>query len=283
MADRFEKVQQKRQRATVTRLDRNAPSLGETGSGGWSLTAAVLDQLRDDILSCRLLPGDRLNIAELAQSTSVSPGAIREALSRLTSEGLVIAEPQKGFGVAPISPADLVDLTRVRCQIEAQCLRRAIEVGDIKWETTVVASHHLLSRTQLYAAENKKIVSEDWSRAHQAFHEALVGGCDSPWLLRLRGILYVHTERYRRLSGPLARKEREIDREHGEIVEAVLARDADRACKLLVRHIETTTRILLQLNLVSTGSSVRGVTTRNASATERRIKSRSSHLQFKPR
>ena len=268
----------------VKRLDRTniGTDLGGAATAR-SLNEAVLSRLRDDILSCRLLPGERLNVAELTEKLNVSHGAIREAASRLTSEGLVVAEPQKGFAISSISPADLVDLTRTRCQIEAQCLERAIEVGDVVWETSIVASHHMLSRAPLFADADRRIVSEDWSRAHRRFHEALVGACDSPWLLRLRGTLYLHSERYRRLTGPLARKEREIDREHGEIVEAVLARDADRACKLLVRHIETTTRILLQLNLVSTGSSVRGVTTRKASATERRIKSRSSHQQFKPR
>jgi DNA-binding GntR family transcriptional regulator len=239
--------------APTRRVTRKASVAERVGGSARSLTAAVLDRLRDDILSCRLLPGDRLNIADLSQTLQVSPGAVREALSRLTSENLIVAEPQRGFAVTPISPADLADLTRTRCQIEAQCLRRAIEIGDVAWETSVVASHHMLSRTQPYAVEDKKILSEDWARVHKEFHETLVGACDSPWLLRLRRILYLHSERYRRLSGPLNRQERKIDREHAEILEATLARDADRACRLLVRHIEATTRILLRLDLVPPG------------------------------
>jgi DNA-binding GntR family transcriptional regulator len=239
-------------------VDRKASVAERFGGNARSLTAAVFDRLRDDILSCQLLPGDRLNIADLSQTLQVSPGAIREALSRLTSESLIVAEPQRGFTVTPISPADLVDLTRTRCQIEAQCLRRAIEVGDVAWETSVVAIHHTLSRTQPYALNDKKIVSEDWARAHKEFHEALVSACDSIWLLRMRRMLYLHSERYRRLSGPLNRQERKIDREHAEILEATLARDADRACRLLIRHIEATTRILLRLDLVPRGPKTDG-------------------------
>lgn len=250
--------QQKLKTSAAVPVDRKANVAERIGGNARSLTAAVLDRLRDDILSCRLLPGDRLNIADLSQTLQVSPGAIREALSRLTSESLIVAEPQRGFAVTPISPADLTDLTRTRCQIEAQCLRRAIEIGDVAWETSVVASHHTLSRTQPYAVRDKKIVSEDWARAHKEFHEALVGACDSAWLLRLRRILYLHSERYRRLSGPLNRQERKIDREHAEILEATLARDADRACRLLVRHIEATTRILLRLDLVPPGTKMDG-------------------------
>lgn len=231
-------------------VNRKAGATEKIGGSARSLTAAVLDRLRDDILSCRLLPGDRLNVADLSDTLQVSPGAVREALSRLTSENLIIAEPQRGFAVTPISLADLVDLTRTRCQIEAQCLRRAIEIGDVAWETSIVGIHHTLSRTQPYAVHDKKIVSEDWARTHRDFHEALVSACDSTWLLRLRRMLWLHSERYRRLSGPLDRQERKIDREHADILEATLARDADRACRLLVRHIEATTRILLRLDLV---------------------------------
>ncbi len=211
-----------------------------------SLTHAAYERLRADLLACRLRPGERLRINDLCAALSVSLSAVREALSRLTAEGLVVAEPQRGFRVAPISAAELKDLTATRITIETLCLRRAIEAGDVGWEERLVAAHHRLARTPERAEGDALRVSEAAAEAHAAFHRALVAGCDSAWLLRLRDLLYAQSERYRRLSIPLARAERDLAREHRELMEAALARDADRAVRLLADHLSLTSAILLE-------------------------------------
>lgn len=210
-----------------------------------SLTQSAYERLRADLLACRLRPGERLKINDLCAALGVSLGAVREALSRLTSEGLVVAEPQRGFRVAPISSEDLQDLTMVRIEIEALCLKRAVDVGNLAWESGIVAAYHSLSRTPDRAPSDQQRLNDDWSRAHAAFHRALVAACNSPCLLRLRELLYAQTERYRQLSVPLAEIERDIDREHREIMEAVLARNADRAIALMTVHLKLTTNIVL--------------------------------------
>lgn len=221
-------------------------AMSRPASDGSSLTQDAYERLRADLLACRLRPGARLKISDLCQSLSVSLSAVREALSRLTSEGLVVAEPQRGFRVAPISAGELRDLTGVRAQIEGMCLERALAVGDVGWESRLVAAFHRLSRTPERAPGDPQRMNEEWSAAHAAYHEALVGGCDSPWLLRLRGLLYAQSERYRRLSVPLAEIARDLNREHRDIMEAALARDAERAKTLMKEHIELTTRVLLE-------------------------------------
>ena len=95
-----------------------------------SLTSAVQERLRADILSTRLLPGQKLHIAGLAKQFSVSLAAVREALSRLVADGLVQASDQRGFRVSPVSPADLRDVTQTRVDIEGLALRRSIERGN---------------------------------------------------------------------------------------------------------------------------------------------------------
>ena len=102
-----------------------------------------------------------------------------------------------------------------------------------------------LSRTPERAAADPARSSDEWAEAHAAFHMALAGGCDSPWLLRLRGQLYDQSERYRRLSVPLTTQTRNIGEEHQAIVDATLARDPDKAVALLSAHLSATTRILL--------------------------------------
>ena len=160
-----------------------------------SLTAEAYSQLRAEILACRLVPGAKLIISDLCIIFGFSLGAIREALSRLTSEGLVEAEPRKGFRVAPITEAELKDITSVRATIESLCLESAIRNGDLKWESGIVSTQFELSRLQLQDAGDPARVSEIWAETHKRFHEALVAACDSPWLLRLREILFMQIGR----------------------------------------------------------------------------------------
>jgi DNA-binding GntR family transcriptional regulator len=265
-----------RSRSTVLRQIelRRAPS-------GQSRTTEVYGSLRADLLSCRLRPGQRLNIAELSQALSVSLGAVREALSRLTSDGLVVAEPQRGFTAAPISASDLTDLTRVRIDIEVQCLRRAIAVGGLAWETRLVAAHHQLSRTAPAAAGDPDRVADEWADLHAAFHEALVAGCDSAWLLRLRRTLYDHSERYRRLSLPLAKLPRRVDQEHAKLVEAALARKADIAEAIMTAHLKATTETLLRKAIVADAETATVV--RRGSSVTSAPTARSSRVQAKTR
>ncbi len=212
-----------------------------------SLTEAAYESLRSDILACRISPGAKLNINEICGALSVSLSAVREALSRLTAEGLVVAETHRGFRAAPVSAEDLLDLTGTRIEIEASCLRRAIELGDMEWEIGVIAAFHRLSRTPERVADDEACVAEEWAKAHKEFHAALVQSCDSYWRIRLRGFLYDQTERYRRLSVPARREERDLIDEHKAIMEAVIARDADRAVGLMHDHLSLTTDRVISL------------------------------------
>ena len=96
-----------------------------------------MERLRADILSTKLVPGQKLHIAGLAKQFSVSLAAVREALSRLVADGLVQASDQRGFRVSPVSPADLADVTQTRIDIEGLALRRSIERGDQAWLASV--------------------------------------------------------------------------------------------------------------------------------------------------
>jgi DNA-binding GntR family transcriptional regulator len=220
----------------------------------FSLTQDAYERLRADLLACRLQPGERLRINDLCKKLSVSLGAVREALSRLTSEGLVSAEPQLGFRVAPISTSDLRDLTMVRTEIEGLCLRQAIAEGDLAWESRIVAAYHRLSRTPHNAVDDPKRLNDAFAAAHSEFHEALASACTSAWLHRIRHILFAQSARYVALSVPLARRERNRNQEHRELMEAAIERNADRAVELMTAHLNLTTHILLEALEASTNA-----------------------------
>jgi DNA-binding GntR family transcriptional regulator len=106
----------------------------------------VLSAGRADILGCRLMPGGKLRINEIAKRHDVTLGAVREALSRLAAEGLVVAESQKGFRVSPLSSDDFRDLTDARGEIETLTLKRSIARGDVEWESQLVAKSSAMRR-----------------------------------------------------------------------------------------------------------------------------------------
>ena len=169
---------------------------------------------------------------------------MREALSKLSAEGLVTAKAQRGYTVADVSPEDLAELTDAGVRIEQQCLTLAIEKGGLDWETDIVAALHRLSYTPYTLPGDPAVLDDGWVKAHREFHRALVSACGNRWLLRTRAQLYDQSERYRQLSVPLARTERDVAREHREIADAVIARDIERACKAIAAHMWTTTEIV---------------------------------------
>ncbi|PLC49098.1 transcriptional regulator [Pollutimonas subterranea] len=206
--------------------------------------------IRTEILDGRLSPGAKLNIKSLEDRLQVSLGAIREALSRLSAEGMVDAEAHRGYRVSTISAEDLIDLTETRIQIESLCLSKAISQGDVEWETRIVGAAHRMERLQHSPSDPVARVTDNWNQAHGEFHEALVSACPSAWLHRLRKLLYEQSERYRRLSVPLDTDNRDVREEHRRIMDAVLRRDTPAALQELERHLSVTTQIILRSPLL---------------------------------
>lgn len=205
-----------------------------------TLASAIYGRLRAEILSCRLQPDEKLAIAPLGKRFKVSLASVREALSRLVADGLVVAEDQRGFRVSPLSLCDLEDLTRTRIEIECLALRRSIGNGGPEWEAALRAAWTVLASVPHVDPADPSRHSEAWTRAHGRFHEALVAGCGLTWMMRFRGVLYEQSERYRRLALASGMTSRDTAGEHRRIVEAALARDADTAAVELAEHFRRT-------------------------------------------
>lgn len=196
--------------------------------------------LRHDVISGKLAPGERLRVEHLKDQYEVGAGTLREALSLLVSDALVSSEGQRGFRVAPISLADLEDLTNTRVMLETEALRQSIRRGDAQWEATLVQSYERLSQTEMDLAESG---SDLWERRNKAFHEALIAGFDSAWSKYLLSILYRHAERYRNIAWHLTAAHssgRDVHREHEDIFHAAIARQDARAALALEAHIRLT-------------------------------------------
>lgn len=200
-------------------------------------------RIREEIFQGVLEPGRRLRLVELAQRFSVSQSVIREALTRLSGQGLVVAAPQQGFSVVPLSLKDLNELTEARIDVETAALRRAIERGDVTWEADVVAAHHLLAGTPGVLPGGD--LNAEWFAAHERFHHSLLAGCGNDRLLGLALSLRDAATLYRRWSLPVGHDyDRDVAGEHRALAAAVVARDTDVAVTLLADHIDRTSASL---------------------------------------
>lgn len=222
-------------------------AVGQDGNGAFRTRAAsVYGGLRRDVVRGRWKPGAWLRMEELKSSYDVGLSPLREALMKLTSDGLLVLEEHKGFRVAPVSKAQLLDITNMRKELEAMAIRLSIANGDDRWESGIVAALHELAKRNKIGPEG--LVDDEWERRHHAFHDALTAACGSEWLQRFRSQLYDQADRYRRLAVQYLRAPRDDLGEHKEIAAAVLARDVEGSTYLIRRHLDLTCQILLEGN-----------------------------------
>lgn len=212
-----------------------------------TLNGEIFARVRSDILAGHLAPEARLRPAELAKEHGVSTSVMREALTRLAEQELVVWVPQTGFRVTALSLEDLEDLTNVRLDIEVLAIRYAVQRGDVGWEGDVLAAHHTLERTRQFDPEDPDRFTEAWAEAHANFHNTLLAGCNSRRFIGIAAELRDGSELYRRWSHALTHDyERDIPAEHRALLAAVLDRDEDAAAELLASHIRHTTDVLLR-------------------------------------
>lgn len=220
----------------------------ETGSAARTSTQAssVYDRLQADILAGRLEPGRKLRLKDLIEQYDTGNSPLREALNRLSANGMVVREENRGFRVPPARVSELLELTRTRCWLEEIALRQSIKNGDETWEERIVLAFHWLSR----AAESNDVearhTSPEWEEHHREFHLALISACDSSILIDFCTQLHKRTFRYRNLAEVVAYRDRHELEEHRELQEAVLNRDADRAVELLAKHYTITSDIVIE-------------------------------------
>ncbi len=232
--------------ATMSAIALPAPSVGPTRMRqrqGRSLTEDVYAELRHTILHGDIAPGDRLHLGELAAAKGVSLGVVREAVTRLASEGLLESSPQAGFRVRTLSHEHLSDLTWARCEIEGLTVRESVVHGDTEWEATLLAAHHVLSVTAPHV--NAK-VNPAWMSAHRRFHTALAAACPNATLVGIRQRLFDEAELYRHWSARGPGAQRDIGFEHAELLGAALARDATGCVAILQQHLRTTAEFVAE-------------------------------------
>lgn len=211
-----------------------------------TLGAGVYEQLRSAVLAGAYAPGQRLRPVELATAYGVGAGVVREALTRLAEQTLLVAEPNRGYRVRTIDDDQVRELVELRRVTECAALRLSVERGDLGWEERVLAAHRALVDV------HDSVDIDEMALAHRDFHLALVSGCGNPRLVDLCSDLFVESELYRRWAGAAATRvdgpaEAPHDRagEHLALRNAALTRDAERLVELHEAHLRRTADLAL--------------------------------------
>lgn len=220
-----------------------SPAEGIPHAPAATLASAICARMRAEILSGERRPHARIRLEDLKAEFSVSWSPLREALSRLVAEGLVRADENRGYWVAPVSRAEMADITRMRMAMESMAVQLAIEHGDDAWEAGLLAAYHRLSKFE--ARRQKKADAEQWEHWHREFHDAVARGCGSPILLQFCAQLQDQFARYRKLFLAVNPFDKRVPGEHKALLEAAIARNADKACAIIEEHIGRTGRNIL--------------------------------------
>ena len=214
-------------------MDTHRVTAGET-----ALDAAY-ENIRADLLAGSFAPEAKLRVEELCARYGLGPTPIREALSRISAGGMIVATPNRGYRVAAVSRAEYRELVELRLALEPDALARSIARGDIDWEARVAAAYHRLATMQKRLREKAADGLRNWAREDRGFHLALLSDCGSDWLLRFCASIYDQTARYHRdriLQG--VAPVRQTEDEHRALLDAALRRDAKGAAALLRKHIQ---------------------------------------------
>jgi DNA-binding GntR family transcriptional regulator len=193
--------------------------------------ASLLEVLRMAIYQGELTPGQRLVEGELAVRYDVSRGAVREALALLGNEGLVVRERNRGARVRPVTLEEAIEITEARAALEGLCAAKAAAVIAAGERRELEA----LSATMTVAVRANAIIG--CNRTSQQLHSRVCEIAGQATVSALLDRLRYQGVRYQFQVSLLPGRPAQSLQEHLAVIEAVRARDPERAEKAMRDHL----------------------------------------------
>lgn len=218
------------------------------GSRSLSTGPTLADQayraLREDIIEGRLQPGERITERQLAERLGVSPTPVREALGRLEHEHLIERSGTRRIQVAEPSHKRLFELTLIEAALRGVAARLAAENATTSEIAAMRRLYEGFTDVSLAPERALALTRELHAGIDRASHnETLISMIATAtafdWDFRITTV--------REIFGPDRGRVMERHREHGEIIEAIAARDGARAERLMREHITVVTDAFLQV------------------------------------
>jgi len=182
---------------------------------GSSLVDALVRHLREQILTGRIAPGEKIVIRKVQEEFDISHIPVREALGRLAAEDLVVNVPRRGALAAPVSAKELVDIYDLRRIIEPEVAVRSARVMD--------AGHVVTIRAALASTDSasKSPTSGRFLTANRWFPEAIMSPVSNPTIMRTLSHLWRMSDRYLRLGMAIPDSVEVTCRQHHDIFDAL--------------------------------------------------------------
>ncbi|MGB9840352.1 GntR family transcriptional regulator [Thermovenabulum sp.] len=192
----------------------------------------IYEHIRKMIFSGELKEGERLVEKDLAEKLKVSRTPVREALRKLETEGLVVHLPRKGVVVKGFSKEDVIEIYSIRKSLEALAI--SFTVQNIT-EKEIEKLKNLNEKMKEVAKEED---AEKLFELLREFNKVLIESCRMPRLISLINTYREYLERFRVVT--MSKKERKLLalKEHDEIIDAIIKRDAKRAQSLVQEHLQ---------------------------------------------
>lgn len=200
---------------------------------------AIYWSLRTRLIAGEFVAESRLKPDMLKQTYGCSASTIREILIRLTADGIVSLEEQRGFRVPASSEKRLRELTHLRLLLECEGAALSIAHGDIEWEARLTAAHHKLAHIESKMKDNSDIEPfvSVWTKCDWEFHDTLMSACGSDLLRQTHRSVY---DQFRQQVVSELRYfgfYNETIIEHEAVLEAALARDPVLCAEKLKAHL----------------------------------------------
>ncbi len=220
----------------------NSATTPESAIPRQSLTSAVANKLREEIIRGHIPEGAQLRQDAIALQYHVSRIPVREALRQLDAEGLVTIIPNRGAVVPVLSPTDIEELFTIRALLEPEILKHSIPrltQADFAEADTVLSKYEDELRQEAHVSS--------WGRLNWQFHSILYSRADRPHSMSIIRNVNNNGERYTRLQLYLTHGIARANEEHHKILELCRLRDVAAACKLLRQHIQYAGQSLKQV------------------------------------
>ena len=220
----------------------NAGTVSESAIPRQSLTSAVADKLRDQIIRGEIADGTQLRQDVIAGQYHVSRIPVREALRQLDAEGLITIVPNRGAIVPELSPNDVEELFAIRALLEPEVLKLSIPRLT---QSDLAEAEAILNK---YVNElRREEHMENWGRMNWQFHSILYSRAERPHFTSIIRNVNHNGERYTRLQLYLTHGMKRANQEHRQLLDLCRERESVAACKLLRQHIHHAGQSLKQV------------------------------------
>jgi GntR family transcriptional regulator, rspAB operon transcriptional repressor len=192
----------------------------------------IYADLRAELVSLARRPGEPISEGDIASSYGVSRTPVREAILKLSDEGLVEIFPQSGINVSRIPIAALPEAIVIRRALEDTTTRLTAELAT---PSQILALHSILERQREADAARDR---DAFHQADELFHATIAEIARYPGIWRLIQQVKVHVDRFRQLTLPQRGRMATVIAEHERILSAIEAHDAEEAAIAMTKHIE---------------------------------------------